>query len=171
MMVSRIVRGRLSAITKLVPGRFREFSPENASSALETLQFLSRITILNFDTMRTMALTRRGAGVVEPLERPSPPAGERQVLVRVHACGVCRTDLHVVDDELPRVRVPIVPGHEIVGRVEQTGLEVGDLRPGDRVGVAWLAHVCGCCDYCRSGRENLCPNARFTGYDVDGGYA
>ncbi|HEY7170467.1 MAG TPA: zinc-dependent alcohol dehydrogenase family protein [Vicinamibacterales bacterium] len=121
--------------------------------------------------MKAMALTRRGAGVLEAVERPAPAVGEGQVLVRIHACGVCRTDLHVVDDELPHVRVPIVPGHEIVGRVEQAGMSVGDLRPGDRVGIPWLAHACGRCDYCRSGRENLCPNARFTGYDVDGGYA
>lgn len=121
--------------------------------------------------MKAMALTRRGAGVVEPVDRPAPGVGERQVLVRVGACGVCRTDLHVVDDELPRVRVPIVPGHEIVGRVEQAGAEVAGLKPGDRVGIPWLAHVCGQCDYCRSGHENLCPEARFTGYDVDGGYA
>jgi propanol-preferring alcohol dehydrogenase len=121
--------------------------------------------------MKAMALTRRGAGVLEAVERPAPAVGEGQVLVRIHACGVCRTDLHVVDDELPHVRVPIVPGHEIVGRVEQAGMSVGDLRPGDRVGIPWLAHACGRCDYCRSGRENLCPNACFTGYDVDGGYA
>jgi propanol-preferring alcohol dehydrogenase len=122
-------------------------------------------------SMKVMALTRRGAGVLEPQERPWPPVGDGQVLVRVHACGVCRTDLHVVDDELPRVRVPIVPGHEIVGRVEQAGAQVADLKPGDRVGIPWLAHVCGRCQYCRSGHENLCPEARFTGYDIDGGYA
>jgi alcohol dehydrogenase, propanol-preferring len=121
--------------------------------------------------MKVMALTRRGAGAVEPLDRPAPAPGDRQVLVRVHACGVCRTDLHVVDDELPHVRVPIVPGHEIVGRVEQAGAAVADLKPGDRVGIPWLAHTCGHCRYCRSGRENLCPDARFTGYDIDGGYA
>jgi propanol-preferring alcohol dehydrogenase len=121
--------------------------------------------------MKVMALTRRGAGVLEPVERPAPAVGEGQVLVRVHACGVCRTDLHVVDDELPHVRVPIVPGHEIVGRVEQAGMAVGELQRGDRVGIPWLAHTCGRCEYCLSGRENLCPSALFTGYDVDGGYA
>jgi propanol-preferring alcohol dehydrogenase len=121
--------------------------------------------------MKVMALTRRAAGNLEQLERPTPPVGEGQVLVRVHACGVCRTDLHVVDDELPHVHVPIVPGHEIVGRVEQAGAGVAGVKPGDRVGIPWLAHACGRCDYCRSGRENLCPDARFTGYDVDGGYA
>jgi len=118
-----------------------------------------------------MALTRRGAGVLEPLERPAPDVGDRQVVVRVDACGVCRTDLHVVDDELPHVRVPIVPGHEIVGRVERAGTNVTDLQPGDRVGIPWLAQTCGQCQYCRTEQENLCPNAKFTGYDVDGGYA
>jgi propanol-preferring alcohol dehydrogenase len=121
--------------------------------------------------MKAMALTRTGAGRVEPLERPVPPVGPGEVLVRVHACGVCRTDLHVVDNELPHVHVPIVPGHEIVGRVEQAGPAVAGLAPGDRVGIPWLAYVCERCEYCRSGRENLCPEARFTGYDVDGGYA
>jgi alcohol dehydrogenase, propanol-preferring len=121
--------------------------------------------------MKVMALTRRGAGILEPVERPAPRVGEGQVLVRVNACGVCRTDLHVVDDELPHVHVPIVPGHEIVGRVEHAGTNVTDLQPGDRVGIPWLAHTCGRCEYCRNGQENLCPDAAFTGYDVDGGYA
>jgi propanol-preferring alcohol dehydrogenase len=121
--------------------------------------------------MNAMALTRRGAGVVVPVERPVPVIGTRQVLVRVDACGVCRTDLHVVDDELPDVPVPVVPGHEIVGRVEQAGADVTEVTPGDRVGIPWLALTCERCEYCRSGRENLCPDARFTGYHVDGGYA
>jgi alcohol dehydrogenase, propanol-preferring len=122
--------------------------------------------------MRAMALTRKGSGQVDQLEDASPPAvGPDQVLVRVRACGVCRTDLHVVDDELPHVKVPIVPGHEIVGTVEETGPGVAEFVRGDRVGIPWLAATCGHCEYCRSGRENLCPYARFTGYDVDGGYA
>jgi propanol-preferring alcohol dehydrogenase len=121
--------------------------------------------------MKVMALTRRAAGTLEPQERPTPRVGEGQVLVRVLACGVCRTDLHVVDDELPHVHVPIVPGHEIVGRVEQAGADVAGFKPGDRIGIPWLAYTCRRCEWCRSGRENLCPNARFTGYDVDGGYA
>jgi propanol-preferring alcohol dehydrogenase len=84
---------------------------------------------------------------------------------------VCRTDLHVVDGELPDAEIPLVPGHEIVGIVEQVGDGVTEFRPGDRVGVPWLAYACGECAQCRSGRENLCPNARFTGYQIDGGYA
>ena len=118
-----------------------------------------------------MTLTRRAAGVLDPLDRPVPTAGAGQVLVKVHACGVCRTDLHVVDGELPDAVLPIVPGHEIVGRVEQVGDGVDDLAVGDRVGIPWLGWSCGVCDFCRSGRENLCPRARFTGYQIDGGYA
>ncbi len=104
-------------------------------------------------------------------ERPPPVPGEGQVLVRVAACGVCRTDLHVVDGELPDIRYPIVPGHEIVGHVMATGPGVSGLRDGDRVGIPWLGWTCGTCRYCRSGRENLCDAARFTGYQIDGGYA
>ncbi len=97
--------------------------------------------------------------------------GPLQVLVRVHACGVCRTDLHVADGELPNVPFPIIPGHEIVGRVERVGRGVSRFRAGDRVGVPWLGETCGTCRYCRSGLENLCDSARFTGYTLDGGYA
>jgi propanol-preferring alcohol dehydrogenase len=99
---------------------------------------------------------------------PSPRAGE--VLLRVAACGVCRTDLHVIDGELTRPKLPLVLGHQIVGRVVAGGVE-GGVETGDRVGVPWLGWTCGACDYCRSGRENLCERARFTGYDLDGGYA
>lgn len=105
------------------------------------------------------------------VERPLPVPGPGQVLVRVTACGVCRTDLHVVDGELPDIRLPIVPGHEIVGRVAALGAEVVDFKLGQRVGVPWLAETCGTCPYCRGGRENLCDRARFHGYQVDGGYA
>ncbi len=118
-----------------------------------------------------MALTRGGAGTVEALERDQPRAGLGQIVVSVSACGVCRTDLHVVDGDLPDVPVPIVPGHEIVGLVVEVGGEVDGFRPGDRVGVPWLGYTCGVCDYCRTGRENLCRFARFTGYQIDGGYA
>ena len=121
--------------------------------------------------MRAMTLVRAGSGNVEPIEVPVPEPTADQVLVRVLACGVCRTDLHVVDGELPGTRVPIVPGHEIVGRVEQVGSGVDGVGVGDRVGIGWLATVCGHCEYCRSGRENLCRQARFTGHDVNGGYA
>ena len=91
--------------------------------------------------------------------------------MKVRACGVCRTDLHVVDGELPHARVPLVPGHEIVGVIDRVGAGVSDLAVGDRVGIPWLGYSCGACEMCRSGRENLCPNARFTGYQIDGGYA
>jgi propanol-preferring alcohol dehydrogenase len=101
---------------------------------------------------------------------PGAP-GPGEVLVRVAACGVCRTDLHICDGDLPFVRSPLVPGHEIVGRVEALGAGVDALAPGDRVGVPWLGWTCGRCRYCASGRENLCDAARFTGYSVDGGYA
>jgi propanol-preferring alcohol dehydrogenase len=100
---------------------------------------------------------------------PHPTPG--QVLIRVKACAVCRTDLHVVDGELPHPKLPLVPGHEIVGTVVETGTGVDRFAIGDRVGVPWLGWTCGICDYCRSDRENLCDRARFTGYDIDGGYA
>ena len=103
------------------------------------------------------------------VRRPSPAAG--QVLVKVDACGVCRTDLHVVDGELPPARSPIIPGHEIVGTVAEVGAGVHSFVAGDRVGVPWLASTCGVCTYCLAGRENLCDHAQFTGYTVDGGYA
>jgi len=122
-------------------------------------------------TMRVMALQQPSAGVVVPLDVPTPVAGSGQLLIRVLACGVCRTDLHMVDGDLPARPLPIVPGHEIVGGVEAVGDEVGGFAPGDRVGVPWLGYTCGDCAYCRSGRENLCRAARFTGYDLPGGYA
>jgi alcohol dehydrogenase, propanol-preferring len=100
-----------------------------------------------------------------------PPPGGHDLLIDVEACGVCRTDLHLIDNELPDVRYPVTPGHEVVGTVAAAGPEATRFRPGDRVGVPWLAFTCGVCEYCRSGRENLCPQARFTGYTRDGGYA
>ncbi len=111
----------------------------------------------------------------EPLrlaEVAAPPQpGPRELLIRVRACGVCRTDLHILDGELDKPKLPLVPGHEIVGTVEAAGRQVERLRVGDRVGVPWLGWTCGSCAYCRSGRENLCDRARFTGYQIDGGYA
>jgi len=107
---------------------------------------------------------------LEPEQREIPRPGPGQVLLKVRACAVCRTDLHVVDDELPGIRHPIVPGHEIVGEVVARGDGVS-LRQGARLGVPWLGATCGACDYCRSGRENLCDEARFTGCQIDGGYA
>jgi propanol-preferring alcohol dehydrogenase len=102
---------------------------------------------------------------------PRPEPGPGQVLVAVSACAVCRTDLHVVDGDLTEPKRPIVPGHEIVGRVVESGDGVEAFAAGDRVGIPWLGWTCGECRYCRSGQENLCPNARFTGYQIDGGYA
>jgi propanol-preferring alcohol dehydrogenase len=121
--------------------------------------------------MLVMAMTAPGSGGVVALDRDRPVPSPDQILVRVLACGVCRTDLHVVDGDLPSPTVPIVPGHEIVGRVEQVGSAVETLLPGERVGIPWLGYSCGGCEYCRSGRENLCRNARYTGYQIDGGYA
>lgn len=121
--------------------------------------------------MRAMVLTQAGAGALEPHEREVPVALPGEVLVHVKACGVCRTDLHIVDGELEHPELPLVPGHEIVGVVEQLGDGVAHLAKGDRVGIPWLGYSCGACTYCGSGRENLCPSARFTGYDLDGGYA
>ena len=120
--------------------------------------------------MHAMVLTAPGAPLrFESREDPVPGAGD--VRVKVSACGVCRTDLHVVDGELPDIAYPIVPGHEVVGRVDALGPGVTSLRVGERVGVPWLGYTCGECSYCRSGRENLCDRPRFTGYTRDGGFA
>lgn len=108
---------------------------------------------------------------LRPAEIPRPIPGAGQLLLRVRACGVCRTDLHVVDGELPDAAFPLVLGHEIVGTVVEAGPGASRHHPGDRVGVPWLAWTCGECRYCRGGRENLCAHARFTGYHVPGGYA
>ena len=102
---------------------------------------------------------------------PVPQPGPDQVLIKIHACGVCRTDLHIVDGELTDPAIPLVPGHEIVGTVTQTGTNVKAIKVGDRIGVPWLGWTCGKCVYCKSGRENLCEHARFTGYQINGGYA
>jgi propanol-preferring alcohol dehydrogenase len=120
--------------------------------------------------MRAMVLERQG----EPLrltELTEPSAGPGQVLFDVRACGVCRTDLHILDGELAEPKLPLVPGHQIAGIVREVGEGVDRFAPGDRVGVPWLGWTDGECRYCRGGRENLCDNARFTGYDIDGGYA
>lgn len=114
---------------------------------------------------------RAGAGALEAADRDVPVALPGEVLVKVGACGVCRTDLHVVWGELSDAEIPIIPGHEIVGLVEAVGDGVDTLAVGDRVGIPWLGYSCGTCDYCRSSRENLCAIARFTGYQLDGGYA
>jgi propanol-preferring alcohol dehydrogenase len=118
-----------------------------------------------------MALTRPGAGHLEAVELPVPTPASDDVLIQVLACGVCRTDLHVVDGELPNPLIPVIPGHEIVGRVVAAGASVEGLGAGMTVGVPWLAHTCGSCEFCREGRENLCAHGRYTGYQVNGGYA
>ena len=105
------------------------------------------------------------------VEAPKPKPAAGQVLIRVRACGVCRTDLHVVEGELPLRKSPLVPGHQAVGTVEERGPGAERFRLGARVGVPWLGWTDGECEYCRSGRENLCPNAKFTGRDIDGGFA
>jgi propanol-preferring alcohol dehydrogenase len=120
--------------------------------------------------MRAMVLDAERTPLREA-ERPVPEPGPREVLVRVSVCGVCRTDLHVVDGELPDPKLPLVPGHQVVGRVEAVGEGAGRHPVGMRVGIPWLWSTDGRCRYCLSGRENLCPYARFTGYQVDGGYA
>ena len=129
------------------------------ASALERAPLVMRAMVLNRPHER-----------LKMEERPDPSPGPGEVLIRVHACGVCRTDLHVVDGELTEPKPAVVPGHEIVGMIEQVG-DVAHLAIGDRVGVPWLGWTCGTCEFCRSGRENLCDRARFTGYTIDGGYA
>ena len=119
--------------------------------------------------MRAMVLDAAAHPARRRAARPEPGPG--QVLIEVDACGVCRTDLHVVDGELPEPKLPLVPGHQIVGTVVAAGAGAERYREGDRVGVPWLGWTCGECRFCRSGRENLCDRARFTGYDIDGGYA
>ncbi len=102
---------------------------------------------------------------------PVPEPGSNEVLIRVSACGICRTDLHVVEGDLPVRRIPLIPGHQVVGVVERMGSEVRSVNIGDRVGVAWLRHTCGSCSFCAGGRENLCDRAEFNGYTADGGFA
>jgi len=122
------------------------------------------------ETMRAMVLQAPGQPLV-CREIPLPIPGPDQLLIKVHACGVCRTDLHVVDGELSEAKLPIIPGHEIVGTVAQPGAGAGPFRVGDRVGVPWVGYTCGECRFCRAGRENLCDHPKFTGYTLDGGYA
>jgi propanol-preferring alcohol dehydrogenase len=120
--------------------------------------------------MYAMVLSASGAPL-QLMQRPDPTPGPGEVRIKVHACGVCRTDLHVVDGELPDIRYPIIPGHEVVGRIDAVGSGVADLNIGMRVGVPWLGFTCGACFYCRSDRENLCDRPLFTGYTRDGGFA
>jgi propanol-preferring alcohol dehydrogenase len=120
--------------------------------------------------MKAMVLHRPGERL-RLADLPTPEPGSGQILLRVKACAVCRTDLHVVDGELPEPKLPIVPGHEIVGEVMRAGPGVDWFSAGERVGIPWLGYTCGRCRYCASGQENLCDQARFTGYQIDGGYA
>lgn len=123
--------------------------------------------------MKAMRLARTGAAeerLLAPAELPDPEPAAGHVLIDVEACGVCRTDLHIVEGEV-RAALPVVPGHQAAGRIAAAGAGVTGLAPGDAVGVGWMASTCGDCDFCASGRENLCYRARFTGRDIDGGYA
>ncbi len=124
--------------------------------------------------MKAMVLHRPAPIEEEPLkleELEVPEPGLDEILIEIKCCGVCRTDLHIVEGELKPVKLPVVPGHQVVGYVKEVGSEVDDVKPGDRVGVPWLYWACGRCKYCRRGLENLCDHALFTGYSVDGGYA
>lgn len=112
-----------------------------------------------------------GNNPLEYAEVPEPECGPGEVRVKVSACGICRTDLHVIEGELPRSVLPIIPGHQVVGRIDRIGQGVTGLSPGDRVGIPWLHQTCGQCEYCRDGKENLCENALFTGWLVNGGFA
>ena len=120
--------------------------------------------------MRAMILEKPGQSL-RAVDTPKPKPDANEVLVQVRACAVCRTDLHVVDGELPNPKLPLVPGHEIIGTIVEKGRGVQRFKIGDRVGIPWLGWTCGECEFCRSGRENLCDRARFTGYTSDGGYA
>jgi alcohol dehydrogenase, propanol-preferring len=120
--------------------------------------------------MRAMILERPGEPL-RPVDLPTPVPGAGQVRVKVAACGVCRTDLHVVDGDLKEPKLPVIPGHEIVGCIDAIGSGVAWLSLGDRVGIPWLGHTCGVCPFCRRGEENLCDAPGFTGYQIDGGYA
>jgi propanol-preferring alcohol dehydrogenase len=121
--------------------------------------------------LRSQAPLAARPSPLELSDVPRPEPGPGQVRVRVEACGICHTDLHIVEGDLVPPTLPLIPGHQIVGTIDAVGKTVTRLREGDRVGVAWLAWTCGICDFCRSGRENLCERGRFTGYDVPGGYA
>lgn len=124
--------------------------------------------------MKAMVLDQASDVSTSPLrlrDRSIPIPTVDQVLVKIRACGVCRTDLHVVEGELPDIPVPLIPGHQAIGTVMQVGAEVAEVKPGDRVGIAWLQDTCGQCEFCTNGKENLCLQATFTGYQVDGGYA
>ena len=124
--------------------------------------------------MRAMVLHRQGPigpGRLQPEDRPDPDPGPREIRVRVRAAAICRTDLHVIEGDLPPQRLPLIPGHQTVGVVDRLGPGCRRFRPGDRVGIAWLRWTDGVCDFCRTGSENLCEASRYTGYHEDGGFA
>jgi len=124
--------------------------------------------------MKAMVLKKAMAVEKNPLEYinvPSPVPGPGEILIRVHACGICRTDLHTVEGEIQPTRMPIIPGHQVIGTVASRGPETKRYRKGDRVGMAWLFRTCGNCPFCLAGKENLCEKAQFTGFDADGGFA
>jgi propanol-preferring alcohol dehydrogenase len=124
--------------------------------------------------MKAMVLNEIAPIASSPLEWtdvPVPDPAPGEVRLKVHACAICRTDLHVIEGDLPRQRLPVVPGHQVVGVIDAMGPDCGRFKPGQRVGVAWLRHTCGHCEFCAAGKENLCESARFTGYHADGGYA
>ena len=138
--------------------------------ATRSIQIAAGFCVVPEDAMQAMVLNQ----IKTPLEwtdLDDRQPGPGQIRIKVMACGVCRTDLHVLDGELPNPKLPIIPGHEIVGRIDLVGAGVEDLKVGQRVGVPWLGHTCGVCLYCRSGRENLCDNPLFNGYTRDGGFA
>src|SRR5437667_87425 len=124
--------------------------------------------------MRAMVVDQGGSIESSPLKLrdvAEPTPGEGEVRVRVSCCAICRTDLHVIEGDLPSAKLPVIPGHQVVGTIDQLGDGVRDLHIGDRVGVAWLRHTCGHCRFCTNGRENLCEYSKYTGYHADGGYA
>jgi propanol-preferring alcohol dehydrogenase len=124
---------------------------------------------MNAMVLRAPALIETAPLILDELPTPEPAPGE--VRVRVKCCAICRTDLHVIEGELPRARMPVIPGHQVIGEVDRLGPDCTRFAPGQRVGIAWLRHTCGVCSFCTSGRENLCESSRFTGYHADGGYA
>src|SRR6478672_1212382 len=121
-------------------------------------------------TMQAMVFEKKGNPLIcKTVSMPEYTA--KQVLVKVRACGICRTDLHILDGELTNPKLPLIPGHEIIGTIVAVGNDVTGLKEGDMVGIPWLGYTCGTCSYCKKGKENLCENALFTGYTLDGGYA
>jgi propanol-preferring alcohol dehydrogenase len=120
--------------------------------------------------MKAMVLEKSGERLtLKDVEKSAPSSG--QVLIKISCCGVCRTDLHILDGDLDKPNLPLIPGHQIVGKIEQIGSDVQDFKPGDKVGVPWLGKTCGHCEFCRNDRENLCDRAKFTGYNLNGGFA